>query len=120
MEFSESYETKRRYSIEHATMLALEKFGLLVKEQEEEDKLQTSKDEEECNLGKRDPKRQGYYVCQNLWVFLSHPPCVMCSMALTHSRIQTLYYIAKDSSSGKNLDICGTPNLVCGCQPPGE
>jgi tRNA(Arg) A34 adenosine deaminase TadA len=63
-------------------------------------------------LGKRDPKLDGYYVCHNLWVFLSHPPCVMCSMALTHSRVARVYYF----EAGKGLDkVCGVENLVNGC-----
>jgi tRNA(Arg) A34 adenosine deaminase TadA len=65
--------------------------------------------ENENLLGKRVPETDGYYVCHGLWVFLSHPPCVMCSMALTHSRISRLYYFENDKLT------CGLEGLVGGC-----
>lgn len=87
-------------------MKALEQFGKKILELEEENNCHINQDnkadepdEAEVLLGKREPKTSGYYVCQNLWVFLSHPPCVMCSMALTHSRIEKLFYLTNGQSS---------------------
>lgn len=33
-------------------------------------------------------------------VFISHEPCLVCAMALLHSRISVLYYIKKSEGSG--------------------
>lgn len=37
-------------------------------------------------------KASNNYLCLNYHVYVSHEPCVMCSMALVHSRINTLVY----------------------------
>lgn len=89
-------------SIHHAVIDSLEIFG--------QQRCSQPKEETEL-LGKRDPVQDGYYVCHNLWVFLSHPPCVMCSMALTHSRISRLYYFESEADL-----VCGKIGLVGGCQ----
>lgn len=65
-------------SIQHSTIKMLEQFGQL-------STLEPHK------LGKRE--KDGYYVCLGLWVFSLNEPCIMCSMALTHSRIDSLFYI---------------------------
>lgn len=87
-------------SILHSVIEALELFG---------NEMNSPTKEEESMLKKRNPKVDGYYVCNNLWVFLSHPPCVMCAMALTHSRISRLYY-------AEGGQVCGVKGLVGGNQ----
>ena len=56
------------------------------------------------DLGKRDT---GYYVCSNMYVFMLREPCIMCSMALTHSRISSLFYMDTqvEGWGGCNKDI---------------
>ena len=97
-------------SIRHAVMDSLELFGQKLIESEKTPQKVQDPHQQDSLLGKRDPKEEGYYVCYNLWVLLSHPPCVMCSMALTHSRISRLYYF-----EDQNL-VCGQQGLESGCQ----
>ncbi|KAK6460375.1 tRNA-specific adenosine-34 deaminase subunit [Scheffersomyces coipomensis] len=40
------------------------------------------------------------YLCHNLWFYVSHEPCVMCSMALVHSRIGRVTFLESSPSSG--------------------
>ncbi|GAA5931678.1 hypothetical protein JCM1841_000456 [Sporobolomyces salmonicolor] len=40
------------------------------------------------------------YVMTGLTVFLSHEPCLMCSMSLLHSRIKELYFVKRAPGSG--------------------
>lgn len=41
-----------------------------------------------------------HYLCHNLVVYTSHEPCVMCCMALVHSRIGRVIYLRESPSSG--------------------
>jgi tRNA-specific adenosine deaminase 3 len=40
------------------------------------------------------------YLLTNQIVFLSHEPCLLCSMALLHSRIKHLFFLAPSPGSG--------------------
>ncbi|KAJ2863233.1 tRNA-specific adenosine deaminase subunit tad3 [Coemansia aciculifera] len=40
------------------------------------------------------------YLCEGLDVFASREPCVMCTMALVHSRIGRLFFLAASPSGG--------------------
>jgi len=74
-------------SIDHVVMRALELVGSLHKDTQP-------------LLNKREPftdelgniESSGNYVCANLAVLVKMEPCIMCSMALTHSRIKYLIY----------------------------
>lgn len=44
------------------------------------------------------------YLLTNLTVFMSHEPCLLCSMALLHSRIACLVYVRESPGAGG----CGT------------
>lgn len=72
-------------SIDHPVMKALENFGSLL----------NSLEGKNPDLGKREEPEEpkgGYYICKDMWVLASHEPCIMCSMALTHSRISKLIF----------------------------
>lgn len=47
-----------------------------------------------------DDNREDSYLCHNLLVYTTHEPCVMCSMALVHSRIGKLTYIKNLPNTG--------------------
>lgn len=40
------------------------------------------------------------YLCLNYHVYTSHEPCVMCAMALVHSRISQLVYLKPSLKTG--------------------
>ncbi|KNF04014.1 hypothetical protein PSTG_02723 [Puccinia striiformis f. sp. tritici PST-78] len=40
------------------------------------------------------------YLLTNLTVFISHEPCLLCSMALLHSRIKHLFFLLPSPGSG--------------------
>lgn len=42
----------------------------------------------------------GNYLCQGMTVYTTHEPCVMCCMALVHSRISKLIYIESSPAGG--------------------
>ena len=51
------------------------------------------------------------YLLSNCSIYLSYEPCVMCSMALLHSRISTVYYLNKNEKYGALGSIYKIHNL---------
>ena len=50
----------------------------------------------------------GEYILTGLEVYLYREPCLMCSMALSHSRIKRLFYLKKCGTDGS----CGTRESI--------
>lgn len=42
----------------------------------------------------------GPYLCTGYYVYTTHEPCVMCAMALIHSRVKRVFYGARSSNGG--------------------
>ncbi|KAA0187459.1 hypothetical protein HAZT_HAZT006184, partial [Hyalella azteca] len=40
------------------------------------------------------------YICTGLDAYLSHEPCMMCAMALLHSRVQRVFYHHRNAEKG--------------------
>ena len=40
------------------------------------------------------------YLLNNCSIYLTHEPCIMCAMALLHSRISNVYYLNKNIQFG--------------------
>ncbi|KAL4488024.1 hypothetical protein ABPG72_009362 [Tetrahymena utriculariae] len=76
------------------------------KEKKDEDRLEEEEEEEEKKKDKINVKRKSeesieeslssYYYCTGLDVFIVQEPCIMCSMALIHSRVRRVYYSLKN------------------------
>ncbi|CUV07126.1 unnamed protein product [Cryptosporidium hominis] len=47
-----------------------------------------------------DSELKDQYLCTNGIAYLSHEPCISCSMALVHSRISKVFYMYKDKERG--------------------
>jgi tRNA-specific adenosine deaminase 3 len=46
------------------------------------------------------PELPAPYLLTGLTVFMSHEPCLLCTMSLLHSRIANLFYVKKSPGSG--------------------
>lgn len=48
-----------------------------------------------------------HYLLTSLTLFTSHEPCIMCSMALLHSRVKEIFYlIPMERTGGCGLSVC--------------
>ncbi|KAJ2899532.1 tRNA-specific adenosine deaminase subunit tad3 [Coemansia aciculifera] len=91
------------HPLKHATMCCIAKVAAIYKEQR-----QVSEQEQLSCPAKRphspdsdEPEETvAGYLCEGLDVFASREPCVMCTMALVHSRIGRLFFIEASPSSG--------------------
>jgi tRNA-specific adenosine deaminase 3 len=52
-----------------------------------------------------------HYLLTDLTVFLSHEPCIMCSMALLHSRVKEIFYLIPMEKTGGCGSIACLPKL---------
>lgn len=51
------------------------------------------------------------YLLTNLTLFTTHEPCIMCSMALVHSRVQRVFYIYSMPKTGGCGGCCAIVGL---------
>ncbi|KAK6205225.1 tRNA-specific adenosine-34 deaminase subunit [Scheffersomyces amazonensis] len=70
----------------HSVMQAID---FISESEKQRRKLATGKHKEPSN-----------YLCHNLWFYVTHEPCVMCCMALVHSRIGRIIYLKESPQSG--------------------
>ena len=53
------------------------------------------------NIDQSEDKRNGTnYLLTDLTFFITHEPCIMCSMALLHSRVKEVIYLYPMSETG--------------------
>lgn len=47
-----------------------------------------------------DDKKEGPYLCTGYYIYMLKEPCVMCSMALVHSRAKRIFFCMDNSQNG--------------------
>ncbi|KAI0795324.1 cytidine deaminase-like protein [Irpex lacteus] len=66
----------------------------------------TSAETENANV-----RNGAHYLLTDLTLFLSHEPCIMCSMALLHSRVKEIFYLLPMEKTGGCGSIACLPKL---------
>ncbi|CUM52858.1 uncharacterized protein AC631_02848 [Debaryomyces fabryi] len=86
-----NFDNRNNHPLEHSVMKSIEEIA----------KNETSR---RCNLQgtmlDHADKNDLNYLCHNLLVYTTHEPCVMCSMALVHSRIGRIIYMKDIPETG--------------------
>ncbi|RIB15149.1 cytidine deaminase-like protein [Gigaspora rosea] len=54
----------------------------------------------ELNILENKENSAGVYLCKGYDIFVTHEPCITCSMALVHSRIGRVFYGRSNNASG--------------------
>ncbi|RKP37014.1 cytidine deaminase-like protein, partial [Dimargaris cristalligena] len=82
--------------LDHAVMIAIEQVALRERQRREQQ-----------HPGQVDDG----YLCTGYDVYTTMEPCVMCSMALTHSRIRRLFYLDTNPEEGGLKSNFGVHNF---------
>jgi tRNA-specific adenosine deaminase 3 len=70
-----------------------------------------SAEENVYTLNKDASQNGGNYLLTSLVLFTTHEPCVMCSMALLHSRVKAVFYFLPMRETGGCGGITCLPKL---------
>merc|ERR1711972_672196 len=84
-----------KHPLRHAVMVAIEKVA-------EANALAMAEESQgrRPHGGLKRPRADEDYLCQECEVVTSHEPCVMCAMALVHSRVRLIAYDIPDPHFG--------------------
>ncbi|CAH2351334.1 tRNA-specific adenosine deaminase subunit Tad3p [[Candida] railenensis] len=80
-------DNRKQHPLQHSTMQAIAKVA------DSELKRRNNLAENENSNYIQQGKEENNYLCHNLLVYSTHEPCVMCAMALVHSRIGRIIYM---------------------------
>lgn len=50
-------------------------------------------------------EKYGPYLCTGYDIYLSHEPCLMCAMALVHSRVKRIFFIHSSQNGALNINF---------------
>lgn len=57
------------------------------------------------------PRNGAHYLLTSLTLFTTHEPCIMCSMALLHSRVKEVFYLVPLAKTGGCGSVACLPAL---------
>ena len=57
------------------------------------------------------PQNGNHYLLTSLTLFATHEPCIMCSMALLHSRVKEVFYLVPMEKTGGCGGLACLPKL---------
>ena len=57
------------------------------------------------------PRNGAHYLLTSLTLFTTHEPCIMCSMALLHSRVKEIFYLVPMPQTGGCGSVACLPAL---------
>ena len=82
-----------RHPLDHACMILLHSLSTEIQS------YSSGNDSDPFGKTKRKTNQDQYY-CTGLDLYINHEPCMMCAMALVHSRIRMVFYETPDQESG--------------------
>ncbi|CAC5390699.1 TAD3 [Mytilus coruscus] len=85
-------ETEEKHPLQHAVMVAIDQVATVQGGGmwQLSDKCCNNLQEESCCIQKKD--KTGPYLCTGYDLYVTTEPCIMCAMALVHSRISRVFY----------------------------
>ena len=98
--------SRSKHPLQHATMVAIDLVahqhggGAWVHDEQNLSKFTKTA------VPPSDNKDDIEYICTNCDVYLSHEPCMMCAMALLHSRVRRVFYFYPNSVKGAINSVC--------------
>ncbi|KAG1650598.1 putative inactive tRNA-specific adenosine deaminase-like protein 3 [Nymphon striatum] len=85
-------DNRQKHPLKHATMVAIDKIAALQGGGAWVDSSEKSQEETKSN--------NVPYLCTNYVIYVTREPCLMCSMALLHSRIFRVFYGVSNPAKG--------------------
>lgn len=104
----ELLHVRGRHPLHHAIMTGIEDVALAERQdrlakhttvQYDQDSGERTKKRDLCFADDENRGKLGY-LCSGMDVYVYREPCIMCAMALVHSRIRRLFFIKKKGSWG--------------------
>jgi len=86
--------------LKHSVMNCLEMLADTQKKADEETACDRKYDSGEIVCKRIVRNKHSDYLCTGMDIFLSHEPCLMCAMALLHSRARRIYFVNDNLKNG--------------------
>ncbi|XP_052767346.1 probable inactive tRNA-specific adenosine deaminase-like protein 3 [Mya arenaria] len=103
---AQAYDMRGCHPLQHCTMVAVDMVarsqGGGMWEYSHDSDFQWTQSDIRDNTSSTDAtdKTTGPYLCTGYHMYITREPCVMCAMALVHSRVERVYYGSSDPEGG--------------------